>query len=262
MPQGYEVTNANGERAWWDGKKLTPLNAEGMQVAAPGQATEGARTAAFLGSRVADSVKNLASITQRDPAAAKPGFWERAAEQPGAPIIGNPLNLFGGGPNLFRSADRQQVVTNQLDLLDAALTLGTGAAYTKEQLANYRDTYFPSMTDKPENVAAKQRKLLALLQAAKLKAGSASPPILDQAIANANAQWGEGSSQQNPFTLTTANRGSIPQGSYFKAADGRVYRNQKGAGYKPQGGSSRPGPAGVDATTWAHMTPQEQALWP
>lgn len=32
MPQGYEVKNANGERAWWDGKKLTPLDANGMQA--------------------------------------------------------------------------------------------------------------------------------------------------------------------------------------------------------------------------------------
>lgn len=33
--QGYEVTNERGERAWWDGKKLTPLDANGMQASRP-----------------------------------------------------------------------------------------------------------------------------------------------------------------------------------------------------------------------------------
>lgn len=35
--QGYEVKNADGERAWWDGKKLTPLDASGMQRPKPGR---------------------------------------------------------------------------------------------------------------------------------------------------------------------------------------------------------------------------------
>lgn len=30
--QGYEVEDDNGGRAWWDGKKLTPLDANGFQV--------------------------------------------------------------------------------------------------------------------------------------------------------------------------------------------------------------------------------------
>ena len=30
--QGYEVTTDKGERAWWDGKKLTPLDANGFQT--------------------------------------------------------------------------------------------------------------------------------------------------------------------------------------------------------------------------------------
>lgn len=49
----------------------------------------------------------------------------------------------------------------------------------------------------------------------------------------------EGQTVENPFVLTTANRSAIPEGAYFKAADGKVYRQQKGAGYKPGGSASK-----------------------
>lgn len=32
MPQGYEVKGPNGERGWWDGKQITPLDSNGLQV--------------------------------------------------------------------------------------------------------------------------------------------------------------------------------------------------------------------------------------
>lgn len=44
----------------------------------------------------------------------------------------------------------------------------------------------------------------------------------------------EGSSIDNPFILTSANRGSIPDGAYFRAADGKTYTQQKGAGFRGQ----------------------------
>jgi hypothetical protein len=37
MPAGYEVEDGKGGRAWWDGKKLTPLDANGMQVSRSGK---------------------------------------------------------------------------------------------------------------------------------------------------------------------------------------------------------------------------------
>lgn len=44
-----------------------------------------------------------------------------------------------------------------------------------------------------------------------------------------------GSSMDNPFVLTSQNRAQIPEGAYFKAGDGKVYRQQKGAGFKSGG---------------------------
>lgn len=71
-----------------------------------------------------------------------------------------------------------------------------------------------------------------------------------------------------PETLTEDNRAEIPQGAYFRAGDGRVYRNQRGAGYRPGGAPAKPTqsgrgnlPPGVTAAEWSAMTPQERALF-
>jgi hypothetical protein len=71
---------------------------------------------------------------------------------------------------------RQIVETAQLDILDAALTLGTGAAYTQGQLEGYRKSYFPQIGDKPENVAAKRARLQNILRSAEIASGRAKVP--------------------------------------------------------------------------------------
>jgi hypothetical protein len=38
----------------------------------------------------------------------------------------------------------------------------------------------------------------------------------------------------NPITLSEDNRSEVPQSAYFRAADGKVYRNQRGAGFPGQ----------------------------
>jgi hypothetical protein len=83
------------------------------------------------------------------------------------------------GPNLLsRSitpAQRQIIEDSQLDVLDAALTLRTGAAYTREQLKGMRDTYFPKLGDKPPAIAAKNQRLETLLEGAYIVSGRATP---------------------------------------------------------------------------------------
>jgi len=83
------------------------------------------------------------------------------------------------GPNLLsrgmKPAQRQIVEDSQLDVLDAALTLRTGAAYTREQLNAMRETYFPVLLDKPPAVAAKRQRLESLLEGAYIAAGRAVP---------------------------------------------------------------------------------------
>ena len=96
------------------------------------------------------------------------------------------------GPNLLsrsmKPAQRQIIEDSQLDVLDAALTLRTGAAYTKEQLLGMRDTYFPKLGDKPSTVEAKKQRLETLLDSAYISSGRATPPRTSTPYATSPAQ--------------------------------------------------------------------------
>ena len=74
------------------------------------------------------------------------------------------------------SSDQRQIIEGaQLDVLDAALTLRTGAAYTREQLEGYRKAYFPQVGEPDSVVKAKQVRLENLLDSAYMAAGRATP---------------------------------------------------------------------------------------
>jgi hypothetical protein len=148
------------------------LDREIAQKAADPKLVEAERTAAFLTTRLAGGIADLQRYMKADPSANKPSL--------GAAVAGG---IFGSeARNWMNSPARRQVEAAQMDILDAALTLGTGAAYTKEQLEGYREAYFPKLTDDPATVADKRQRLRRVLEAAKLKAGGAAPQI-DQALA-------------------------------------------------------------------------------
>jgi hypothetical protein len=131
-----------------------------------GRLQESERTATFLTTRVAGGIKKLAEIGPE-----------------GGPTVGSEVaGMFGKWGNYATPELRQRTAAAQLDILDAALTLGTGAAYNKEQLEAYRQSYFPQIGDGPGTVADKQERLRVLLEAAKAKAGSGAG-MIDQALA-------------------------------------------------------------------------------
>lgn len=154
--------------------------------------TESERTAGYLSGRIVDAVNRLAPVAKTNPSAMKPEI--------GAEIARN-IPLVGGdtAANLVSSADRQQIRAAQLDILDAALTLGTGAAYTKEQLAGYAQSYFPQIGDDPATVESKRQALRTLLGRAAGKAGVSAPDI-EQAIAALDAIPEIGEQAQSDFT--------------------------------------------------------------
>lgn len=154
---------------------------------APGaDTTEGEKMAGFLATRVAGGLKELQRITAQKPDAAKPTFGVEAVR-----------SVFGDtAANYLTDADRQQVVAAQRDILDAALTLGTGAAYTAEQLEGYRQSYFPQLGDDDATVTAKQARLKQLLESAKVKAGR-SAPMIEEALAAAGIGGMAGNAQAN-----------------------------------------------------------------
>lgn len=162
---------------------------KGERDLAPGaDTTEGEKTAGFLATRVAGGLKELQRISKARPDAARPSFGVEAVR-----------SVFGDtAANYLTDADRQQVVAAQRDILDAALTLGTGAAYTAEQLEGYRQSYFPQLGDDDATVAAKQARLKQLLESAKVKAGR-SAPMIEEALAAAGVGGSGVASLQQAF---------------------------------------------------------------
>ncbi len=148
---------------------------ETRQASKDAEGTESERTAGFLAGRITDAITRLSPIAQKHPEAQSP---ELGAE------IARSFPLIGGdkAANYVSSGPRQSVRAAQLDILDAALTLGTGAAYNKEQLQGYAESYLPQLGDAPETIASKRQALRTLLQRAAAKAGKAAPDI-EQAIA-------------------------------------------------------------------------------
>ena len=84
----------------------------------------------------ANGSRLAAAAVKSEGGAAKPGLVQEAAR-----LVSEPL------ANSITGDERQRVESAQLDILDAALTLGTGAAYTREQLQGYRKSYFPQIGD-------------------------------------------------------------------------------------------------------------------
>jgi hypothetical protein len=128
--------------------------------------SESERTAGFLTNRIVGSLDQLKAVTGAAPSAASPNFKAET------------IKYFTGSDylkNLANPETRQQVEAAQLEILDAALTLGTGAAYTKEQLLNYQKSYFPQLGDKPATVKDKAQRLSSLLDSAMIKSGRAAP---------------------------------------------------------------------------------------
>lgn len=132
--------------------------------------------------------------------------------------------LFGEGiAALLRSEDRQIVENNYEGIIDALLFMATGAAYNKEQRQATINEVKPLFTDKPKTLEDKKGKLLEYIEAAKIKSGRAWTPELDQAMKVIVDMYG------SPQAAPAADVG--------------------------------PPPPGVDAATWAAMTPDERALW-
>lgn len=131
----------------------------------PVEPTESERTAGFLTKRLNDALQTIDRIGQTDPEALSPSFGTEAVRG----ILGETA------ANVISSPARQQVEAAQLDALDAALTLGTGAAYTREQLEGYRKSYFPQVGDDPATIADKARRRQVLFESAKIKAGRSAP---------------------------------------------------------------------------------------
>jgi hypothetical protein len=129
--------------------------------------SESERTAGYLTTRLQNSLQQYQQVLGENPNAALPNLK--------AEVIKG-VTRSDYLKNLATPESRQRVEAAQLDMLDAALTMATGAAYTREQLESTRSTYFPALGDKPATIKDKAVRLDKLLkEAAMTKAGRAAP---------------------------------------------------------------------------------------
>lgn len=131
--------------------------------------TEGERKTSTLAGRLEQALTDLQKIEKEKPAALKPEVIPSLLQSgilsyiPGAEMVAGK----------WSSEDRLRAEAAQLDALDAALTLGTGAAYTKEQLRGYARAYFPQIGDTPAVIAEKNARFANIVRLARSQSGSA-----------------------------------------------------------------------------------------
>jgi hypothetical protein len=139
------------------GQATTPIMGAGgeqLKGVSGGKATEGERKAGTLLSRM-----QLAQTQMSQGEQGMPGF------------------LTSVTPRVALPEERKRVEDAQLDFLDAALTLATGAAYTEFQLKGAMQSYFPKFGDDAQTIADKELRRKNLMEAARISAGSMSGAV-------------------------------------------------------------------------------------
>jgi len=132
--------------------------------------TESERTAGYLTTRLKNSLSQYQDVIGGNQKAALPNLSAEVVKG---------ITRSDYLKNLVTPEDRQRAEAAQLDIVSAALTLSTGAAYTKEELDAQTRTYFPQLGDKPGTIRDKAVRLDKLLRdAAMVKAGRAAPSPL------------------------------------------------------------------------------------
>ncbi len=169
----FRETDAEGNVRMYDeaGNEVGMLPKAGKPAtpASGGASTESERLAGYNAGRALGAAKRISTAIESDPEASAPGMLETA--------VGRIVD-----PNILRGEERQRVAAAQRELIDALLTLATGAAYNKEQLEGQMESYIPKWSDEPGTREDKRTALLGLIQNAKIKAGRAWTPEMDTAF--------------------------------------------------------------------------------
>jgi hypothetical protein len=174
-PDGfYYVPKAPG------GAAVPVMGAGGEQLkgVSGGKATEGERKAATLLSRM-----QLAQTQMDQGTKGAPGFLTSMTPRVGLP------------------EERKRVEDAQLDFLDSALTLATGAAYTEFQLKGAMQSYFPKFGDDAGTIAEKELRRKNLMEAARISAGTMSGAVPPAGGAGAGGGGGTRPSLGNIFQV-------------------------------------------------------------
>jgi hypothetical protein len=129
---------------------------------AGGKPTEAQGKVSVLLTRIKGGVQDIMSARSTSPDAQAPGMAETLA----GGVLGEGIITRG-----IKGEDRRIVTDAQRDVLDALLTLGTGAAYNPEQFEAELLSHFPQYGDTPREIEIKNNRLRRLIESAKVQAG-------------------------------------------------------------------------------------------
>lgn len=163
-----------------------------------GKPTEDQQKAAGYLLRMQHAIEVQDEIARKNPEAMQPGWGERIASKFSEPLA-----------NSLRSPERQRMDAVNTDATDAALTLATGAAYTKEQLEGARKAYAPSIMDDPKAADEKRVLFNNMIQSARLRAGPMASKVDATMGQGRNTLPSEGGSISAPKV------GSVVKGHMF-----------------------------------------------
>lgn len=127
--------------------------------------TESEATASYLTTLLENDVREIERQGKAHPDAFKPGWVETI----GATIGGERGRALATSSE---TQDARQIIHGRyLGAVDSILKLGTGAAYTKEELENYAEVFAPQVTDSPAVLQDKAKRLREAVLAARVKSG-------------------------------------------------------------------------------------------
>ena len=132
-----------------------------------GKATESQQKTNTLLTRIAGGARDIQNTLAVDPEAQKAGIFETLSRD----VLGE-----GVITRSIAGPERRIVTDAQANMLDAILTLGTGAAYNEEQKIANRVSYFPQYGDSQQEIAIKNQRLNQVIEAARIAAG----PLADK----------------------------------------------------------------------------------
>lgn len=245
---GYEITNENGQRGWWDGKKVTLLDANGMPLPAQGAASVAPDPQAQF--EDARQTMKLIDDAQRDVnffSTGMLGRWGRG-EKLGT---GERKGGWAGSPG-YELEEAFMPLRARIKLQNAAAAKSQGV-----NLSPMSNTDAASLeaTLGSLDVGRDEKAIRATLG--------------DVRAITARRQ--RGLTRDNPYDQARDGGPSIPQGALFRGVDGKLYTNTRGAppvGARrdpptaPRGGPVQGGrgglPPGVTAEEWSVMTPEER----
>jgi len=159
-PSGFQVVDGG----------LAPIPG-GPADPARDKPTEAQQKASTLVTRIAGGFQDIENVLSKSPEAQAPGIVETM--RGGL----SPVGIMAPVTRKIAGEERRMVYDAQLDVLDALLTLGTGAAYSPQQLEAQMGAYFPQYGDTQKEADAKNNRMRRMIEAAKVNAGPLAPNL-------------------------------------------------------------------------------------